>query len=125
MEGTQEEEEDGDCKRQVALLLSGRVFSPHPSSCILLLQEYLCRGDGGFGHGLGVHNSGRGYGFSRPGFKFHSVYDSGAGLQEESKDRDGGIQYVELSQQDSRESTDQVRSGTMPSLGFPHLSLGL
>uniref|UniRef100_A0A8D1XTV8 Ig-like domain-containing protein n=2 Tax=Sus scrofa TaxID=9823 RepID=A0A8D1XTV8_PIG len=33
--------------------------------------------------------------------------ETARGLQEESKDRDGGIQYVELSQQDSRESTDQ------------------
>lgn len=57
------------------------------------------------------------------------MYDSGTELQEDYRDNDSGIQYAELSQQESRKGTRKVRAGScaQPGLSWvrPHLGLGL
>lgn len=63
---------------------------PFPSFCLLLLNEFLCRGDDGCRHITGVPSSGGGYRFSRLRFRLHSVHDSGTGLQEDDRDHGGG-----------------------------------
>lgn len=57
------------------------------------------------------------------------MYDSGTELQEDHRDNDSGIQYAELSQQESRKGTRKVRAGSCAQSGLscvrPHLGLGL
>ena len=69
-----------------------------------------------------VYSSGWGYKCPRLRFKLHSACLSGARSQD---DDDDSIQYAELSQQESQESSNKVRAGhcALPGLSLPGLGL--
>lgn len=100
---------------------------PFPSFCILLLNKFLCRGDDGCCHDIGVPSSGGGYRFSRLRFRLHSVNDSGTGLQDDDRNHGCEVHCALPSQPESREDTYEVRAGSrvQPVLSWVPHCLGL